>query len=177
MSKLNTGVLVDQSQALTSYMEALLSTESAPLQVSAPDVTAPMACLVFSIAGLKLALPLERVTRVLDYSQCSSVRVHGQSPAQLGTIQPMESIIPVFDGAHLIMPHRAITHAYQQLVVVDNLFALACHQAGAVIEVMREMVCWRSARTQRRWLAGMLVNQHTALLDADALAQQLIISP
>lgn len=177
MSQPNTGVLADQSQALTLYLEALLSTQSAPLEMSEPSVAPSMVCLVFSIAGLPLALPLERVSRVLDYSQCNSVDVPNQLPGQLGTIQLMESIIPVFDCAHFIMPHRVITSAYQQVVVVDNLFALACHQAGAVIEVMRETVHWRSAHTQRRWLAGMLVKQHTALLDADALAQQLIISP
>lgn len=220
MSQQNTGVIADQSQALTSYIDALLMTDlvQAPVLPAAndrPDAggrataeavaearseevprTLPlvnthtpvpslreragfrnaierqsMVCLIFNIAGLQLALPLDRVTGVLDFALCSGAHL---PPTQLGVIQHAESNIPVFDAAHFILPRTVITHAYQQVVVVDNIFAVACHKAGAVIEVMSDRVRWRSAHTQRRWLAGMLVNQHAALLDADALAQQLI---
>lgn len=177
-----TGVCADQSVALTSYLESLLSAEYfAP--VTSADVTqpalihtntvpvakapaSPLTCFVFSIAGLKLALPLERVTAILDYAQCAG---QPQPPSQLGVIEHQGRSLPVLDIAYVVMPQTSISEPYRHLVVVDGRCAWACHKVDTVIEVMSDVVRWKSAQTKRRWLAGMIATPPCALLDVDEL--------
>lgn len=176
------GVCVDQGLALTTYLESLLSADlyvpDLPVDVAAPTVirsadlavakepALPLTCLVFNLAGLKLAIPVERVSALLDYTQCVGL---SQPPLQLGQVAYNGRMLPVWDIAHVVMPQTSITESYRHLVVVDGRCAWACHKVDAVIEVLSAAVRWRSERTKRRWLAGMIATPPCALLDADTL--------
>lgn len=176
------GVCVDQGVALTSYLESLLSADlyapeprsdiSESAVVHAPDLAVtkapalPLTCFVFNLAGLKLAIPLERVAALLDYAQCTGLP---QPPYQLGQLAYNGRMLPVWDIAQVVMPQTSITEPYRHLVVVDGRCAWACHKVDTVIEVMSDAVRWRSERTKRRWLAGMVATPPCALLDADTL--------
>lgn len=174
MTQETTGVCADQGAALTSYLDSLLSLEFAtpapPAAVVARSVESvpafPMTCVVFSIAGLKLAIPLERVTAILDYAQCTG---QPHPPAQLGVIEHQGRAVPVLDIAHIVMPQTAINDPYSHVVVVDGRCAWACHKVDTVIEVMSNTVRWKSDRTKRRWLAGMIATPPSALLDVEEL--------
>ena len=126
----------DQHQALNTYLDALLSLpeemstlpKAAPATSLIPDAPAPVAgaslkCFVFTVAGLKLALPLARVTEIVEFSGCGGTPV---PPLLLG-------------HPNLVVAHAAVR--------------------------------WRTPLTQRRWLAGTLLQHRCALLDADEIYQ------
>ena len=171
----------DQHHALSNYLEALLfapemSSSSqatlAPLIIPAPEAVsgASLKCFIFTVAGLKLALPLARVTEIVDFSACGGTP---RPPQVLGSLAYEGHQVPVLDSAHIILPGSHPAPAYRWLVVVDQgSYALACDAVAANIEVAQEAVRWRTTSTKRRWLAGTLLQHRCALLDADEVYQQ-----
>lgn len=183
MSLPSNAMCEDQSQALNHYLDSLLTyspemTTSTPIAVE-PEVqstvTPPLAggslkCFVFTVAGLKLALPLARVTEIVDFAECRGGRV---SPSVLGSLVYDERNVPVLDSARIILPESNVTPSYQWLVIVDHgSYALACDSVQASMEVAHDAVRWRTQNTKRRWLAGTLLQQRCALLDADEVYEQ-----
>jgi len=199
MSLLNTSICEDQRLALNTYLESLLSSSveisSMPLVTptaspesifpvarrSAPQVdtselaSAPLTgtrlkCFVFTVAGLKLALPLARVTEIVDFAECSGAAV---PPLVLGSVVHEGHNVPVLDSARIILPDSNMTPSYQWLVIVDHgSYALACDSVDPSMEVAHDAVRWRTHLTKRRWLAGTLLQQRCALLDADEVYEQ-----
>lgn len=172
MKQENSGVCADQGAALTSYLDALLALEyrapapGAPVPQATAVAAHPLTCFVFSIAGLKLAVLLDRVAAILDYTECMG---QPQPPSQLGVVMHAGATLPVLDIARIVMPQTSISEPYRHLVVVDGRCAWACHKVDTVIEVMSDAVRWRSDQTRRRWLAGMIANPPCAVLDVEAL--------
>ncbi len=168
----------DQSQALNTYLNALLSLpqqmsalpEAAAEQRSIPAVALPGAhfkCFVFTVAGLKLALPQARVTELVEFSECGGTAV---PPLVLGSLAYENQQVPVLDSVRVILPDSNATPAYRWLVIVDHgSYALACDSVEPGMEVAQDAVCWRTHLTKRRWLAGTLLQQRCALLDADEI--------
>ena len=172
----------NQHHALSNYLDALLSapqvsslSQAAVAPPTIPDTPeavsgASLKCFVFTVAGLKLALPLARVTEVVEFSACGGTPM----PPQIrGSLTYEGRQVPVFDTAHIILPSNHPAPAYQWLVVVDRgSYALACDAVAANIEVAQDAVRWRTPSTKRRWLAGTLLQHRCALLDADEVYQQ-----
>ena len=172
----------DQHHALSNYLDALLSVPQvsslsqaavAPLTIpDAPEAVsgASLKCFVFTVAGLKLALPLARVTEIVDFSACGGTPM---PPQVLGSLAYDGRQVPVLDSAHIILPGSHPVPAYRWLVVVDHgSYALACDSVAANIEVAQDAVRWRTTSTKRRWLAGTLLQHRCALLDADEVYQE-----
>ncbi len=184
----NHPVCADQNQALNSYLDALLSTppemSSPSPAVAAPALATPpprllagggLKCFVFMVAGLKLALPLARVTEIVDFAGCKGVAV---PPLVLGSLAYDGRNVPVLDSARILLPDRQVTPSYQWLVIVDHgSYALACDAVDPNIEVAHEAVRWRSHLTKRRWLAGTLLQHRCALLDADEVYEPAADNP
>lgn len=182
MSLQNNTICENQHQALNSYLEALLSmplemstltqaqvTPSPIAAVTQPVYAAGLKCFVFNVAGLKLALPLARVTEVVDFSVSGAAL----PPAMLGHFVYEDQQVPVLDSARIIMPQSNLVTSYQWLVIVDHgSYALACDSVEPNMEVARDAVQWRTTLTKRRWLAGTLLQQRCALLDADEIYPQ-----
>ena len=172
----------DQHQALNSYLDALLflpeKMSTSPQAASAapliPDAPAPVAgaslkCFVFTVAGLKLALPLARVTEIIEFSGCGGTPV---PPLLLGHLAYAGQHVPVLDSARILLPGSNVAPSYQWLVIVDHgSYALACDSVDPNLEVAHAAVRWRTPLTQRRWLAGTLLQHRCALLDADEIYQ------
>lgn len=173
----------NQHQALSNYLESLLSdapelssvAEAAPTPL--PFAAGPMSssgaglkCFVFTVAGLKLALPLARVTEVVEFSVCAGLPA---PPSVLGQLLYENKHVPVLDSARIFLPSsNAVTH-YQWLVIVDHGgYALACDSIEPNMEIEHEAVRWRTPLTKRRWLAGTLLRYRCALLDADEVYEE-----
>ena len=183
MSLENSFVCENQGQALNSYLDALLFTPPeistlpqvgveppSMLGVAAPVSGASLKCFVFTVAGLKLALPLARVTEVVDFSGCGGAPV---PPLVLGHLVYEHQHVPVLDSARIILPDSNVLPSYQWLVIVDHgSYALACDSVDPNMEVAHDAVRWRTPLTKRRWLAGTLLQQRCALLDADEVYEQ-----
>jgi len=199
MSLQNSTMCDDQHQALSTYLDSLLSLpeelstspagstppalvpkESAPRVLMppaeaqvvppAPMPGASLKCFVFTVAGLKLALPLARVTEIIDFSGCSGGAV---PPLVLGSVAYDQQKVPVLDTARIVLSGSNLTPSYQWLVIVDHgSYALACDSVDPSMEVAHDAVRWRTHLTKRRWLAGTLLQQRCALLDADEVYEQ-----
>ena len=181
MNMENRSLCEDQHQALNSYLDALLSPpeemstlgQATPAAALIPDAPAAVAdtrlkCFVFTVAGLKLALPLARVTESVEFSGCDGKPV---PPLLLGHLVYTEGRhVPVLDSARILLPGGNAVAAYRWLVIVDDgSYALACDSVEPHLEVAPAAVRWRTPSTQRRWLAGTLLQHRCALLDADEI--------
>ena len=60
------------------------------------------------------------------------------------------------------------------MVIDEGRWALACSKLGDVIELEPEQVKWRTDAGKRRWLAGTAIELMCALLDIDALTDELV---
>ena len=191
MNPQNSQICDDQRQALSTYLESLLSSPEIstsvpapapiPTFTSAPPIDAPnmladagsgtsIKCFVFIVAGLKLALPLARVTQIVDFSECRSAAA---GSLLLGELVQNGHTVPVLDSARIMLPDRALTPSYQWLVIIDHgSYALACDSVEPNMDVAHDAVRWRTHFTKRRWLAGTLMQQRCALLDADEIYDQ-----
>ena len=179
----NRAICENQHQALNSYLEDLLAvppemstlTQARVIPSPIAAVTQPVVsaaglkCFVFTVAGLKLALPLARVTEVVDFSVCGPAL----RPGVLGHFLYADQQVPVLDSARILMPESHLVTSYQWLVIVDHgSYALACNSVEPNMEVAHDAVRWRTTLTTRRWLAGTLLKQRCALLDADEINPQ-----
>ena len=67
-------------------------------------------------------------------------------------------------------PEERITRV---VMINDCQYGLACDEVNEVVTLSPEEVRWRTQRTQRRWLAGTVIEHMCALIDANAFAELL----
>lgn len=137
----------------------------------------PFECLIFSVAGLKLAVPLillgaiHRIDRPLKSIPGSPRWYMGIRPDPVKNLR-------VVDSAEWIMAGRAPADArdhYQFIIRLDRSdWGLACDQVAESFTLKPEQVRWRSARSKRPWLAGTVIEQMCALVDVRSMADLLV---
>jgi len=194
--------LLEQQLALGAYLDALLTDVAVPAVPVAAVVQAPeleqqkpvpvaggipewaetrFQALLFEVAGLTLAVPLAKLKGVVVNEQ-GLTEMPGHSPLFLG-VTPYQGVqSKVVDTARFVLPKDRATQLDEDisgrsahLVVIDEgRWALACSKIGDVIELESAQVKWRTAAGKRLWLAGTVIDQMCALLDIDALTQELI---
>lgn len=129
---------------------------------------APFEAQLFQVAGLTLALPVSELVGIVDSTDL--VTAGGENAPWLrGRLCYRHGEIQVANTAHWVLPPgmswSPSTRRYPVLIIADGRWGLACDGIGAVVTLDPAMVRWRSARTQRRWLAGMVAQPSCALLD------------
>ncbi len=131
-------------------------------------------CLLFDVAGLKLAVPLVCLGAIYPLEMDSLTPLFGQPDWFLG-ILPGEPNLKVVDTARWLMPERYRDELRQDLHYLISIqgyqWGLAVHQVNHSIHLDPGRVKWRTERSRRPWLAGTLIDQMCALLDVGALAQ------
>jgi purine-binding chemotaxis protein CheW len=178
---------------LTTAAPAAVIPTAAPTAL--PDLHAPADPLVtwaaaafevqlFQVAGLTLALPVSELVGIVDSTDL--VAAGGEAtPWQRGCLCYQHGEIQVVDTAHWVlppgMPGPSAIRPYPVLIIAGGRWGLACDVVGTVITLDPATVRWRSIRTQRRWLAGMVSQPGCALLDpaqfAALLAEALASHP
>jgi len=155
---------------------------TAGLETGAPDwTTTRFQALLFEVAGLTLAVPLIKLKGVVP-NETGLTPMPGHSPLFPGIVPYQGIKARVVDTARFILPRdRAarldadVAGRSAHLVMIDEgRWALACDAIGEVIELEPEDVKWRSANGKRAWLAGTVIEQMCALLDIDALTEELL---
>ncbi len=194
--------LVDQPVALREYLDALLreaqqaAIRDAQITVQPPEgveatIEAPVKqllggvpewakgtfqCLVFEVAGLKLAVPVIKLSGVTDWPE--QITKLPQKPAwYMGLVAYREGNSALIDTAKLVFPQGRepdANHRYDAVVFIgETHFGLACDRIDQVLTLEPEAVSWRGARSVRPWLAGTVRKEMCAILDVEEFVAML----
>ncbi|WP_250657684.1 chemotaxis protein CheW [Alkalimarinus coralli] len=133
-------------------------------------------CLIFTVAGLKLAVPLVSLGAIHSMDRELTPLV-GRPPWFLGLLPVGEKNIKVVDSALWIMPERyneAAKEGYRFVIRLDNSeWGMACDSVAQSFSLSPEEVRWRTDRGKRPWLAGTVIDHMCALMDVAAVAHLL----
>ncbi len=137
--------------------------------------------MLFKVAGLTLAVPLEGLNGVVEWKD-DLAEMPGHAEFYLGILQHMGQRIPVVETASLVFPPDKLKSLavpeprdrITRIVLIDEgRWGLAVDAVEEVITLEREKVRWRSERTQRKWLLGTVIEHMCALIDPHAFAEKL----
>lgn len=137
----------------------------------------PFECLIFTVAGLKLAVPLillgaiHRIDRPVKPIPGSPRWYMGMRPDSVQNLR-------VVDSAEWIMAGRAPADArdhYRFIIRLDRSeWGLACDDVAQSFTLKPDDVRWRTARSKRPWLAGTVIEHMCALIDVRSMADLLV---
>jgi len=128
--------------------------------------------LFFSVAGLKVALPLKELGGIHKIAPLKSLP--GQPHWLKGVMLYREQKINVVDTAHWVMPEKYDQQLveklnYQYVIMLGNShWGLACDTLVNTVALEQDDVKWRETEGKRPWLAGLIKEHMCALLDVDA---------
>lgn len=128
-------------------------------------------CLIFNVAGLKLAVPLITLGAIHRIDRKFNALPH-QCDWFIGILQtPAAGNIKVLDTALCVMPERHDPASRESLAYVITIhgyaWGLACHEVEKSITLEPHQVKWRTQRGKRPWLAGTVIDHMCALIDTD----------
>ncbi len=126
-------------------------------------------CLIFSVGGLKLAVPLVTLGAIHKIDKKFN-SLPGQDDWFIGILRtPGGGNLKVIDTALCVMPERYKAEDREGLQFVISLhgyeWGLSCHEVSNSITLEPEEVRWRTWRGKRPWLAGTVVEHMCALID------------
>jgi purine-binding chemotaxis protein CheW len=167
-------------EALTSSTAKSLEDISDTPVVLAPqlnwDSSQGVDCLIFKVAGLKLAIPLPLLGGVYTVDD-KVTPLFGQAKWSLGVWQAEGQKLTVVDSAQLIMPERQVSlqeEGYSYLIQLDRApWALACQEICDTRDLVSESIKWRGDTSKRPWLAGTVISEMCALIDVPGLLSLL----
>ena len=146
-----------------------------------PDwADAPFQALLFNAGGLTLAVPLIELSGVLEWPG-ELTAMPGHADFYLGLARHLDRNVPVVDTARLVLPDKVLARLpadplerLTRIVLIDEArWGLACDSVGEVITLAPDAVRWREGRPSRPWIAGTLVEEMCALIDAPVFAGRL----
>lgn len=137
----------------------------------------PFECLIFTVAGLQLAVPLVllgAIHRIED-----EIRPIPGSPRWYMGIRPdRDQNLRVVDTAEWIMAGRVPDNArdnYRFVIRLDDSeWGLACDDVAQSFTLKPDEVRWRTGRSKRPWLAGTVIDHMCALIDVRTMANLLV---
>ena len=134
-------------------------------------------CLVFSVGGLKLAVPLLLLGGVHEVETSDVKPLIGQPVWYLGMVNRNEQNLQVIDTASFIMPERAQSlseQGYKYLIQLEKTpWTIACQSIDDTVRLEASEIKWRGDRSKRVWLAGTVIEKMCALIDVSGLLQQV----
>jgi purine-binding chemotaxis protein CheW len=134
-------------------------------------------CLVFTVDGLKLAVPLLLLGNIHKLDK-ELTPLFDQPGWFLGLLPiQQDRNIRVVDTGQLVMPERYKPESVDLLAyavgVHDSDWAFGAHSIEGSVTLEPDEVKWRSLRTSRPWLAGTVISEMCALVDLDAFSKVL----
>jgi len=137
----------------------------------------PFECLIFTVAGLQLAVPLILLGAIHRIEE-GIKPIPGSPRWYMGIRVDRDHNLRVVDTAEWIMAGRAPANArdnYRFVIRLDNSdWGLACDDVAQSFTLKPDEVRWRTARSKRPWLAGTVVNHMCALIDVRTMANLLV---
>jgi len=130
-------------------------------------------CLIFTVAGLKLAVPLVSLGAIHTMDKELTPLV-GRPPWFLGLLTMGDRNVRVVDSARWIMPERhteRVKDNYKFVIRLnDSEWGMACDSVAQSFTLAPEEVRWRTDRGKRPWLAGTVIEHMCALMDVAAVS-------
>ncbi|RLU00501.1 chemotaxis protein CheW [Ketobacter sp.] len=128
-------------------------------------------CLIFTVNGLKLAVPLVLLGSIHPIDRRFNA-LPGQYDWFIGILQtPSAGNIKVLDTGLCVMPERHDPASRESLAYVITIhgfaWGLACHQVEKSVTLEPDQVKWRTQRGKRPWLAGTVLDYMCSLVDTD----------
>jgi len=134
-------------------------------------------CLVFSVCGLKLAVPLLFLGGVHEVIASDVKPLMGQPSWYLGMVHTAEQNLQVIDTANFIMPERhqhLSEQGFKYLIQLEKTpWAIACQSIDDTVRLEASEIKWRGERGKRTWLAGTVIEKMCALIDVAGLLQNV----
>lgn len=134
--------------------------------------------LFFSVAGLKLAVPLKSLGGIHQWKEPNTI--FGKPEWYLGIMTNREEKLNVVDTALWVMPEKytptmAESIQYKYLIMLgESEWGLACETLVTTETLSPDDIQWRrTSQGNRPWLAGVVREKMCAILDVDALTQML----
>ncbi|MBD3609874.1 MAG: chemotaxis protein CheW [Gammaproteobacteria bacterium] len=132
--------------------------------------------LLFKLSGLNMALPLVELDGILEWPD-SLTPMPNHAPWYRGLLDNRGKTLPVIELSQLVIPEKirqkhesnANTGLDRIVLIGDSSWGIACDSVSEVITLTPDEVKWRTSRTRRKWLAGTVIDQMCALLDAQGL--------
>lgn len=137
----------------------------------------PFECLIFTVAGLQLAVPLILLGAIHRIEEPVKP-IPGSPRWYMGMRPDRDHNLRVVDTAEWIMAGRAPADArdnYRFVIRLDSSdWGLACDDVAQSFTLKPDEVRWRTARSKRPWLAGTVVDHMCALIDVKTMADLLV---
>lgn len=137
--------------------------------------TTGVECLLFSVSGLKLAVPLPLLGGVHELGEEELTPLFGQPDWYLGIMNTEQGRVQVIDTAKFIMPERGTSlkeSGFNYLIQLDKSpWVMGCQSIDDTIRLEASEIKWRGDRGKRPWLAGTVIEKMCALLDVSGLLE------
>lgn len=175
--------VAEQTKQRTVSVDKPVEKKTALVSPGLPGESGPPAwaqgrfeCLIFTVAGLKLAVPLASLGAIYKIEK-DLTPIVGRADYFMGLYRHLDRNVRVVDTAQWVMPDRWSAEAregYKFIIRLGgNNWGMACDSVHESIQLDSDMVKWRSERTKRSWLSGTVIGHMCALLDADVLSLML----
>ncbi|MCP5206463.1 MAG: chemotaxis protein CheW [Hahellaceae bacterium] len=133
-------------------------------------------CLLFTVAGLKLAVPLIALGSIHPIEEHFTPLV-GRANWFMGLMPVQGRRLRVVDTALWVMPEKYRTEIrdnYQYVIRLGRSnWGIACDKVAQAITLKADEVRWRTQRSKRPWLAGTVVEYMCALMDVETFEYML----
>lgn len=169
-----------KAQAERAMLQAQQQAEPAPPTVNSMQAyqQSEFQALFFSVAGLKLAVPLETLGGIHQWQAPSTI--FGKPDWYLGIMSNRDAKLNVVDTARWVMPEKydaamAAAIDYKYLIMLgESRWGLACESLVTTETLAPSDVQWRQTSAGKRpWLAGVVREKMCAILDVQAMIAML----
>lgn len=127
-------------------------------------------CLLFTVAGLKLAVPLVALGSIHPIEK-SFTPIVGRANWFMGLMPVQGRRLRVVDTGLWVMPEKYKSNfreSYKHVIRLGRSnWGIACHEVVQAITLKADEVRWRTQRSKRPWLAGTVVEYMCALMDVE----------
>lgn len=137
--------------------------------------------MVFKVGELSLAIPLTELAGVLEWRP-ELLDTGLATGVCLGRYPHAGQSVSVIDTARFIFPEQQLPflstpdsnrRLTRMILINKGKIGLVCHTVFELIDIDPQQVSWRSDKTRRQWLAGTMLAQLIAILDARTTAEIL----
>lgn len=166
-----------QNQRAIPIAERLAVSPSPQVKIEKSYRRGNFQALFFSVAGLKIAVPLTELGGIHELGTISNLP--GKADWFKGIMLHRTQKIQLVDTARWVMPEKytatlATELNYQYVIMLGTSnWGLCCELLIDTISLEPEQIKWRGQEGKRPWMAGLIKEQKCVLVDVDELVNML----